>query len=228
MGVEALKAAGVTSENVDKLMGIKFPRVNPRFENTPEENVELSLGWTPADILAGKASPTKPPHMSEGGIVSEATLVVIGEEGPEVVIPLTNPSAVRSLENIAGFSGGLAAENLDVYPHLANGGFAAEETPAVLGEAGPEAIIPLENILSSRSLASQETTVNADNSVSEGDQNVTINMTTNPSISIGQLSGGASMQDIVNAIIDAVNRGMAQPLVDALNRAFAEKQRRRS
>ncbi len=36
------------------------------------------------------------------------------------------------------------------------------------------------------------------------------------------------MQDIVNAVVDAVNRGMAQPLVDALNRAFAEKQRRRS
>ena len=116
---------------------------------------------------------------------------------------------------------------------LLTGGVVTEPTVAMVGEDGPEAVIPLDENVGdalgdiSGGAGIGQTTSNS--TVNEGDSNqtITIQMTTNPQISIGQLSGNASLTDIINAITTAVNNGMAQPLVDALNRAFAEKTRRR-
>ncbi len=125
---------------------------------------------------------------------------------------------------------------------LAEGGVVTQPTLAVVGESGPEAVIPLDESMSDAlSDASQgQLNTNASNvtNVSNttnnaapfggGNETVTIQMTTTPTINIASLSSTASLQDIINAVTTAVNNGMAQPLVDAFNRAFAEKQRRRS
>ena len=115
---------------------------------------------------------------------------------------------------------------------LAEGGIVTEPTFALVGEAGPEAVIPLNENFGDALNDVNGGQIGAANSgsstVNEGNQTVTIQMTTNPTISIGQLSGSASVQDIISAVTSAVNSGMAQPLVDALNRAFAAKQQRRS
>jgi len=116
---------------------------------------------------------------------------------------------------------------------LATGGVVTGPTVAMVGEDGPEAVIPLdENVgdvlddISGGSAVGQST---SNSTVNQGDSNqtITIQMTTNPQISIGQLSGTASLTDIINAVTSAVNNGMAQPLIDAINAALAEKVRRR-
>ena len=116
---------------------------------------------------------------------------------------------------------------------LATGGVVTEPTVAMVGEDGPEAVIPLdENVgdaLSDISGGAGIGQTTSNSTVNQGDSNqtITIQMTTNPQISIAQLSGTASLTDIINAITTAVNNGMAQPLIDAINAALAEKVRRR-
>jgi SLT domain-containing protein len=113
---------------------------------------------------------------------------------------------------------------------LAEGGIVDSPTYALIGEAGPEAVIPLNESFGDalRDVGAGNFGSSSSSTVNEGSQTVTIQMTSNPSISIGTLSGNASLQEIISAVTQAVNNGIAQPLVDALNRAFAEKQRRRS
>jgi hypothetical protein len=42
------------------------------------------------------------PHFEHGGIVTQPTLAMIGEAGPEAVIPLNNPGAAGIIVNING------------------------------------------------------------------------------------------------------------------------------
>jgi len=115
---------------------------------------------------------------------------------------------------------------------LASGGIVTEPTVAMVGEDGPEAVFPLDENVGDvlddiTGGGAIQTTSNSTVNSGDSNQNITIQMTTNPQISIAQLSGNASLTDIINAITNAVNNGMAQPLIDALNKAFAEQVRRR-
>jgi hypothetical protein len=47
-----------------------------------------------------------PPRKAMGGIVSRATLAVVGESGPEAIIPLTNPSRAAEVLAASGLLGG--------------------------------------------------------------------------------------------------------------------------
>ena len=72
------------------------------------------------------------PKLAEGGIVTEPTIALIGEAGPEAVIPLESLSSQTMEINLAGI------------PKLATGGIVTEPTIAMIGEAGPEAVVPLD------------------------------------------------------------------------------------
>ncbi len=133
--------------------------------------------------------------LAEGGIVTQPTVAVVGEAGPEAVIPL-NENFSNVLSEVSGnitFSAPAVAPmgNELGLPEFAGGGIVSAPTLAFVGEAGPEAVVPLierNDVLAGAAEAESVSNVvnNMDNRVAEGDQNVTINMTTNPSISIGQ------------------------------------------
>jgi TP901 family phage tail tape measure protein len=72
------------------------------------------------------------PQLAKGGIVTEPTIALIGEAGPEAVIPLESLSVQTMGINLAGI------------PKLATGGIVTEPTIAMIGEAGPEAVVPLD------------------------------------------------------------------------------------
>ena len=114
---------------------------------------------------------------------------------------------------------------------LASGGIVTEPTVAMVGEEGPEAVIPLDenfgDALGDMSGGGPVTSIES-NTTNGGSQSQTVNiqMTSNPTISIGQLSSNASLSDIIAGIARAVRDGSAQVLTDALNQGLAEKQAR--
>jgi hypothetical protein len=80
------------------------------FGGTPEEIVSKENETT----LLSRSKRRRSKPMAEGGIVTEPIEAMVGEAGPEAVIPLKT------------------------------GGIVTESTVANIGEAGPEAVIPLE------------------------------------------------------------------------------------
>lgn len=68
------------------------------------------------------------PMAAEGAIVTKRTVMVVGEAGPEIVIPQKYVSG--------------RIEDLPL-PKLASGGIVDRPTVAVIGEAGPEAVVPM-------------------------------------------------------------------------------------
>lgn len=70
-----------------------------KFANSINDLIPNSLGWGPASIDL----PDDPiPTFAKGGIVSRATFAMIGEAGPEAIIPMTNPARALSLMAAAG------------------------------------------------------------------------------------------------------------------------------
>ena len=110
---------------------------------------------------------TKPTYMAyaSGGVVTSPTLGVVGEAGPEAIIPLTPgrrmdnvPMSYRRwLVNSLTYSGILGPQmesglhtglmqhltGMGRVPMYAAGGVATSPTLGVFGEAGPEALLPL-------------------------------------------------------------------------------------
>jgi tape measure domain-containing protein len=84
------------------------------------------------DATGGLPPATGP--AAEGGLVTRPTLALIGEAGPEAVVPL--PKLDRIIQ-------GATFAEVGIRP-LAEGGIVTEPTLALIGEAGPEAVIPLE------------------------------------------------------------------------------------
>jgi hypothetical protein len=74
------------------------------------------------------------PQLASGGIVRKPTLAVIGEAGPELVIPLQRLREMAFLDGLRDRYG---------IPGLQHGGIVRSPTLALIGEAGPEAVIPL-------------------------------------------------------------------------------------
>ncbi len=114
------------------------------------------------------------PKLASGGIVTKPTVAMIGERGPEAVIPLgggmeqqfmqglqsnvgqahnRQESVLHGMEGAFGhwlqqllsrFPGADAAMQKYGIPGFAEGGVVTEPTVAMLGEQGPEAVVPLE------------------------------------------------------------------------------------
>lgn len=51
------------------------------------------------------------PHMAMGGVVNRPTLALIGEAGPEAVVPLSRPQRARQVMREAGLTGGSGVTN---------------------------------------------------------------------------------------------------------------------
>lgn len=109
--------------------------------------------------------------MKDGGVVTRPTMALIGEAGPEVVVPLDRLHEVASrmkttpLERAPAppppppprspvpqkhrgmLPGELSKDaSASTLPKLADGGVVTQPTRAIVGEAGPEAVIPLSKI----------------------------------------------------------------------------------
>ena len=69
-----------------------------------------------------------------GGIVRKPTFALLGEAGPELVIPLQRLREMAFLDGLRNRYG---------IPGLQHGGIVRSPTLALVGEAGPEAVIPL-------------------------------------------------------------------------------------
>ncbi len=110
------------------------------------------------------------PQRAKGGIVTQPELALIGEAGPELIIP------VNKLEEAI----------LSSVPHLAEGGIVTKPTIALIGEAGPEAVTP---IAEASTAPSQTNTIYLH-------------------ISIGNISTEVELEDVKDKIVQAVAEGI--------------------
>lgn len=53
------------------------------------------------------------PELANGGIITQPTLAIVGEAGPEAVVPLSRPNRARQIMNSAGLSGAGALVNIE-------------------------------------------------------------------------------------------------------------------
>lgn len=102
-------------------------------------------------------------HFAQGGIVTQPTLAMVGEAGPEAIVPLsqmmvTNPANIPMLADggmvthptlaMIGESGPemvIPLAKMQSIPKLADGGVVQKATIALLGERGPEAVVPIDS-----------------------------------------------------------------------------------
>jgi SLT domain-containing protein len=134
--------------------------------------------------------------------------------------------AVNTISSVGNAVGGAVGSALSSVG-LASGGIVTQPTYALVGEAGPEAVIPLnENFGDALSDLTGGTA--AGGSAGGGAENITIQVTSTPQISIASLSNNASLQELLAVLTQAVNTGSAASLVTAFRQAFAETKRRRS
>jgi len=108
--------------------------------------------------------------MAEGAYVKEPTYALVGEAGPELIIPVSK----------------LTETIVNAVPHLAEGGVITVPTLAFLGEAGPEAVAPLDRFSES------------------GMQNLTVYV----DVHVGSVSGDVQLDEVT----EAVSRGLADAL----------------
>jgi len=103
-----------------------------------------------------------------GGIINKPTMAIMGEAGPEAVIPLKPDKKTPSrqgekiLSSIINETNNVSKIMLH-FPQLAGGGIVTQPTLAMIGEAGPEAIVPLGENMSSM-------TVNINNGLFMGNE----------------------------------------------------------
>ncbi len=129
--VTSLLTLGVVSDEKDRwglgAVGTQH-KILPTFDFAP---------W-------GRSSTAPVPHMASGGIVTEPTLLVAGDAGPEAIVPLTG-------SNYSSSRGGDVHAPISVTVHV-DGGHASEEIDeqrlaALISEMLPDALIsPLEKI----------------------------------------------------------------------------------
>ena len=142
--------------------------------------------------------------------------------------------AVNTVSNIGKAVGGVVGGALKSVG-LASGGIVTEPTLALIGEAGPEAVVPLGNSNSSVFGESgvsplEMTSVSpgfTSSSDGGGSTEVKMQIQSQPVIQNLYLSSNPSTQEIINALTEALNRGQGNTLVSAFMRAFALNQGRR-
>ena len=71
------------------------------FLNTVIRKINAGIGDLD-DVLPG--SLPRIPYLADGGLLSRPTLAMVGEAGPEVVIPLTRPKRARELAEQSGLT----------------------------------------------------------------------------------------------------------------------------
>jgi hypothetical protein len=133
-------------------------------------------------------------------------------------------NGIRTIMNIGSSIGGAIGGALKAIG-LAEGGIVTSPTYALVGEEGPEAVIPLSepfgNALSDMGSAG------GSSGGGGGTQNISMQISSQPTIQINGLSSNATLPEIIAALTDGVNRGQAQSLIVAVNRALQLQQARR-
>jgi SLT domain-containing protein len=115
---------------------------------------------------------------------------------------------------------------------LAEGGIVNSPTFALIGEAGPEAVVPLGSSNSSVFGAPgvsplDMNAVSAGGGSGVGTQNNNMEFQNQITIHIDGLSSNATLQDIINALTEGVKRGQAESLVTQISQAINLQQVRR-
>lgn len=100
------------------------------FQNQQANNLAAQASWNAQNAAFAQAlsshqitqaqynqamtfqNANKPPGLAEGGIVTEPTLALIGEAGPEAVIPLKNGNISTAIQ------GSSRSSNVTVYPYI--------------------------------------------------------------------------------------------------------------
>jgi hypothetical protein len=130
---------------------ISIPPIAPRKIG----RVTVFPGWGGMSIGMPQIPPI--PTLAKGGIVTRPTLAMLGESGPEAVIPLGRgiempqipeiPTLAmlgeRGPEGVVPLGRGTGIPQIPPIPTLAKGGIVMKPTLAMIGEKGPEAVVPL-------------------------------------------------------------------------------------
>lgn len=136
--------------------------------------------------------------MATGGVITEPTLAVIGEAGPEVVIPLSRFSEVieKSVSETVK-----TTSLIGRISHFAEGGIIREPTLIMAGEAGPEVYTPLSRYESMISEMSE-----------------TQHFEISPVIHIGNITGVLSPSQVITAVSEGTAKGVSQGIAEAVRR----------
>lgn len=116
---EAAHAAGISDEAVDGMLGSTgnltgsianelVPAIRDliaalqQIEGTYEANVRVNVDASQLEAISGRFPGVSLQAYAEGGVVDRPTIAMIGEDGPEVVLPLGKPDRMRELLKQAG------------------------------------------------------------------------------------------------------------------------------
>lgn len=116
---EAAQAAGISSEAVDGVLGSTgnltgsianelVPAIRDliealdRIQGTYEANVKVNVDASQLEAISGRFPGISLQAYAEGGVVDRPTVAMIGEDGPELVLPLTKPERMEALLAKAG------------------------------------------------------------------------------------------------------------------------------
>ena len=133
-----ISMSGIT-QGISRIMADSEARVNETVGRLAQRLQRFATAYKNYmdSIKAGGDPVISAPHLgiqayATGGIVDAPEIALIGEAGPEAIIPLNSADKDAPLRD--------ALKNL---PMLAQGGIVDSATIAMIGEAGPEAVIPL-------------------------------------------------------------------------------------
>lgn len=84
-------------------------------------------------------------HLQHGGLVTKPTIAMIGEGGPEFIIPADRFEKMMA-ELTEGFAVGGRSERLRELFAFQHGGLVTRPTLGMVGEAGPELVMPLNRL----------------------------------------------------------------------------------
>lgn len=106
-----------TRKLIGALLGLPPPK-NTGISNQSITNLRSALSLLRAILpllpgLSGVGGAI--PQYADGGIVSRPTLGLVGEAGPEAIIPLSNPARAAEVMNEAGLSGMAGSPVVNVY-----------------------------------------------------------------------------------------------------------------
>jgi hypothetical protein len=75
---------------------------NPPMGIYPKDTPPSGMGTSPSGAAIATKTMTSIPHFQDGGIVTEPTLAMVGEAGPEAIVPLTDPNYQMQTPQIQG------------------------------------------------------------------------------------------------------------------------------
>jgi SLT domain-containing protein len=122
--------------------------------------------------------------MSKGGVVNKPTLALVGEAGPEIVIPLKQYEEQIQLSRAKAFESLIKGSGVVKFD---SGGVAYEPTYALIAESHPEVVAPLSSVLKPSVYPQQ--TIKVD-------------------VYIGEINAPADYEHVKESVLDAVSEAV--------------------